>query len=76
MQTFENTVGQLTDKVDINKSEKALLADANGLKKQLSNIQKPEKKVPARTTIKPVKEVKTAVKFENKKVVDKGPMKK
>ena len=76
MQIFENTVSQLTDKVDINKSEKALLADANGLKKQLSNIQKPEKKVPARTTIKPVKEVKTAVKFENKKVVDKGPMKK
>ena len=62
MQTFENTVSQLTDKVDINKSEKALLADANGLKKQLSNIQKPEKKVPARTTIKPVNEVKTAVK--------------
>ena len=62
MQSFENMISQLTDKVDINKPEKALLADAQGLKKQLSSIQKPEKKAPARTTIKPVKEVKAAVK--------------
>lgn len=49
MQTFENTVGQLTGKMDVGKSEKELLADVNLMRDQLKNGKKAEQKAPVRT---------------------------
>lgn len=49
MQTFENTVGQLTGKMDVGKSEKELLADVKLMRDQLNNGKKAEQKAPART---------------------------
>ena len=62
MQQFENTVSQLTEKMDLNKSEKALLADVKVLSDHLKNMKNAEQKAPARTASKkePVKEARVA----------------